>query len=373
MLHTIGIDCRLAGGKHGGIGRYIQNLVIELLALYPKMRWTLFFFDVAQAEEVLSSIKQEGRSNIKIVFVPVQHYTFAEQFKLPKVFAAEKLDLLHVPHFNIPLFYNGKIVVTIHDLLWHEFKGPAVTTLPMWKYALKYLFYIYVVGEATRKAARIFVPAETIKKTVEKYYPRTKQKIVVTKEGVPTEWTKLLQKSTRTPEKKKQFVYVGSLYPHKNVRLVIDALPELPEFSLVLVGTRNVFQKEIEEYVAKKNLSQRVEFKGYLTDRELVTLLEKSFALVQPSFSEGFGLTGMEAMTINVPVLASQIPIFQEIYRDAAIFFDPKRVDSFVKAVQKLETMDREKLSKKGQKVVGQYSWNRMAKDTAEHYWMVLS
>ncbi len=359
----IGIDCRLAGKKHAGIGRYVENLVRRLPVAAPHIQWIFFFFDGEQAREVLDGKKY---NNVKIVFAPVRHYSLFEQIKMPGIFAAEKLDILHVPHFNIPLFYQGKIVVTIHDLLWHEYHGLDVTTLPAWQYHIKHILYKFVVEQAVQRAGRIFVPAETIRQTVARYYPSVKNKIVVTKEGIDPTYQKI---STRqATQRKKQLIYVGSLYPHKNIKVAIDALEKLPEFQLFLAGTRTVFVDDVRRYVSEKRLTSRVKFLGYVSDEYLTQLYKESFALVQPSFSEGFGLTGLEAMAAGCPVIASDIPLFKEIYQDAVVYFDPKSSKDFQRAVIELEKMDAHTLLKKAEKISHQYSWDEMTKQTLSEY-----
>lgn len=359
FLQRVGIDCRLAGPRHAGIGRYIQNLVIRLPKLAPSLHWILFFHDDAQAREVLQDLYQ--KENIKIVLAPIRHYSVREQTKLASIFGKEKLDLLHVPHFNIPLRYKGKIALTIHDLLWHEHQGAEMTTLPGWQYQIKHLMYRYIVKQAVKRATVIFVPAETVRQTVSTYYPNAAEKIVVTKEGVDDAYQ--ITNPQMLP-RDKTLIYVGSLYPHKNIQLVIEALEKLPGYNLALAGTRNIFQEEVRTFVKKKNMTDRVHFLGFVRDKELAQMYQTAFALVQPSLSEGFGLTGVEGMAAGIPVLASQIPIFTEIYQDAALYFDPLSVESFCSAVHVLEQADQKSIIARGQEVAQQYSWDRMATET---------
>lgn len=368
----IGVDCRLAGARHAGIGRYTENLVKRLPTLGPEFDWTFFFSDQKQAQEVLG--KQISNQRVSMVIVPTRHYSLAEQIKLPQIFAAQELDLLHVPHFNVPLLYQGKFVITIHDLLWHEYQGTQFTTLPGWIYHLKYLGYRVVVSRAVHQARAIFVPAETIRQTLIKFYPVLKSKVHVTKEGVDEQ---LKQKApSENLKKEKILLYVGSLYPHKNVRLIIDALPHLKGYQLWIVGTRNVFQERVQAYVKQKNVEDQVRFLGYVPDRELTKLFERVAALVQPSLSEGFGLTGLEAMAQGLPVLASDIPIFKEIYQEGALYFDPKSPASFASAVEKLEKMDKnekQKIVDQSTKIAHKYSWDKMAEETLSVYRQVLT
>ena len=358
-MKRIGVDCRLAGQKHAGIGRYTQNLVQRLVE-NPEFEWVLFFSDIEQAQEVLP----KKYDNTTEVFVPIKHYSLKEQTRLPKIFSEQKLDLLHIPHFNVPIFYPGKIVVTIHDLLWHEQRGNHVTTLPAWKYWLKYWAYIHTVKTAVKKAKAIFVPSKTVVETLGKYYPKTKNKTILTYEGVAEIF---LQQKKIKSKIKKQLIYTGSLYPHKNIEVVLKALKNLPEFSLKLVGARNIFQQETMELVKKHKVEKQVDFLGRLSDKKLIELYSESFAFVFPSFSEGFGLPGLEAMATNLPVIASEIPIFKEIYGDAAAYFNPKSSAELVEIINILEP-SRKDLIKNGQKIIEKYSWETMVNTTINEY-----
>ncbi|MDQ3008145.1 MAG: glycosyltransferase family 4 protein [bacterium] len=358
----IGIDCRLSGKKHAGIGRYIENLITRLPTLRPDIEWVFFFYD-SQQSQALGPVNV--LPNVRCVYAPVSHYTLQEQLKMPGIFRRAKLDLLHVPHFNIPFFYSGKILVTIHDLLWHEQQGSQVTTLPTWQYRLKYAAYRWLVSKAISRAEKIVVPAETIKNTIEHYYPHSSKKILVTKEGIGNAFTHV--KSPKT-KRQTQLLYVGSLYPHKNISVVLDALPLLPEYSLKIVGARNVFVEQVKKSVKEKQLQSQVEFVGYVPDEKLVALLQKSFALVQPSLSEGFGLTGVEAFATGTTVVASDIPIFREIYQQAATYFDPAVPAAFARAIRLLEKENYSHLTQIALAQAKKYSWDSMAKETAASY-----
>lgn len=348
----IGIDCRLSGIAHAGIGRYIENLISRLPIMAPAINWVFFY---SSPDQILPSLKNQ--SHVKWVHVPIKHYSLQEQLRLPAIFNHQNLDLLHVPHFNIPVMYPGKIAVTIHDLLWHEQRGSHVTTLQPWLYWLKYLAYKFVASQAVKKASQIIVPTQTIKKTLTNYYPHAASKTNVTYEGVGSEL--LSYRNIKVHKNQKSLLYVGSLYPHKNLNLILKALQELPTWRLTIVGSRNVFQEQVNQQAKKMKVIKQVKFAGYLEDQVLARHIKASTALVQPSFSEGFGLTGIEAMALGTPVLASDIPVFKEIYQDAAVYFDPQSTTSFIKALTK-----KLPSQKKMRSVVKQYSWDEMARQT---------
>ena len=58
---NIGIDARLSGSKHAGIGRYTQNLITELIQQNKKDKLILFFYDQKQADEVLGKFSKNKK------------------------------------------------------------------------------------------------------------------------------------------------------------------------------------------------------------------------------------------------------------------------------------------------------------------------
>ena len=123
------IDGRLYGLENAGLGRYLINLIDWLGRLDAKNEYVLLlrkkYFE-----------KLNIPHNWKKVLADFPHYSFAEQFKLPALISSEHPDIVHFPHFNVPIFYRGNYVVTIHDMLMHKSMGLAATTL-----SVSILFY----------------------------------------------------------------------------------------------------------------------------------------------------------------------------------------------------------------------------------------
>lgn len=373
--YHIGIDCRLSGSTHAGIGRYIENLITRLPFDKEHFRWVLFFYDQSQVPTTTAFTKAISQQKVTIVFAPFKHYSLAEQLKLPSVLTQHQLDLLHVPHFNVPLFLPNSlpIVVTIHDLLWHEQRGTAVTTLAPWKYWLKYLGYRLVTHLAVTRAKAILVPSQAVKKTVVRYFPQVEKQVAVTYEGATGETFATSTKKHSQAIDSKTLLYVGSLYPHKNITVVLQALKQLPDFKLEIVGSRSVFRDAVAAEAARLGVTNQVNFLGFVPDSELSQKYQTCFALIQPSLSEGFGLTGLEAMTAGGVVIASDIPIFKEIYQDGALYFDPHSSDSFIATVNQLTPKQRPPLLSQAKRVAAQYSWDTMANQTVAAYQKILA
>lgn len=172
------------------------------------------------------------------------------------------------------------------------------------------------------------------------------------------------------------FVYVGNAYPHKNLARLIKAVVLLNKqspvnVSLAIASSRNVFTQRLEKLVKLHEAGSFVKLLGFVPDEKLKTLYQNSIAFVFPSLSEGFGLPGLEAMSAGTLVLASEIPVFKEIYQDNAIFFDPLDVSKIANTMGQAIKMDknkrREKISQ-AQNFAKRYSWHTMAQETLKIY-----
>lgn len=129
-------------------------------------------------------------------------------------------------------------------------------------------------------------------------------------------------------------VYVGGMNRHKNLMGLLQAMPEVvskrPDVHLAIVGDtsgKGFWDNfpALRDFVADTPpLGQHVHFTGYLSDSDLVELLNGTAALVFPSLWEGFGLPAVEAMSCGVPVLASRRGSLPEVIGDAGAFFEPE-------------------------------------------------
>lgn len=375
----VGFDARLAGSQHAGIGRYSEQLLKYLLELPQSRRWQWLVY-VRQAKQLAWLNKY---SNVEVRVVNIAHYSWQEQLQWWWVLRQDQLDLLHVPHFNVPILYRRPLVVTIHDLLWHQHRDPLATTLQPWVHRFKHLAYRIVSNQAMRQARKIFVPTVVVKKQVEAIISQS-SKILVTSEGISADYqqaplrTKAPVKKTISSLKNKfqqssYIVYTGSLYPHKNVDLVLQALSAWPNLHLKVVSARNVFTAKMQERAQELGVARQVEWLQNVDDQQLVKLYQKAVALVQPSLAEGFGLTGLEAMAVGCPVIASQTPVFEEVYQDNVNFFNPHSVTELIQVIEQVLTKPPTlKKLQTAQKFARGYEWLAVAEQTGQAYQQVL-
>jgi len=372
------IDARMYGLEHAGIGRYVTNLIKHIPQVDKKNEYSLLLREkYMQSKEIPESY---GR-----ILADFRHYSVKEQLVLPKVINSYSFDLVHFPHFNAPVRIKLPFVVTIHDLLMHRQKSLAATTLNPLFYTLKRIGYYKVFNHVVKESKRILVPSNVVKNELIHAYPESSAKIKVTYEGLDENIKKLKSlevKDVLTSYKIDQpyYIYAGSAYPHKNLSRAIEAtvflnknlsLKGKQKVRLVLVTSRPVFTSRLQEMVKKFNAQNDVKLLGYVDDRELSALYQGAVGFLYPSLSEGFGLPGLEAMSVGTIALVSDIPIFKEIYKDAAYYFNPFDFSSIQKAMLEVYGMKpkkKEVFSKNGKKLLEKYSWKKMAQETVNIY-----
>lgn len=372
MKKHIGIDARMYGLENAGIGRYIINLIGQISLSDTENKYTIFL-----QPKYARSLKFP--KNFRKITANFKHYSLEEQLKFPKLIEKQKVDLMHFPHFNVPLLYNKPFVVTIHDLLWHKTKGLSVTSLSPLKYVLKYGAYRAVVNHALEKAKHIIVPSNFVKNDVVKYGGE-ESKITTTYEGVDKQLPKSKEASFKLISKKFKLttpfvVYTGSAYPHKNLKVLIDAIKlhqtqSDSQLKLVIISSRSIFLDHLNTYVKKHKLSKLIIFTGYLPDTEVKSIYKNALCLVHPSLSEGFGLTGLEAMSVGLPVISSPEGSLKEVYDKAALYIDPKSSFDISAKIDELheDKSLRDKYIEEGRERVKKFSWKTMTKQTLQVY-----
>lgn len=170
------IDARLYGPKDTGIGRYTQKLVENLV----KIDVTNSYLILLRQSDYLSL---SFPKNFVKVLADFKHYTFEEQFKMPLLLMKLNADLVHFPHFNIPIFYFAKYIVTIHDLIMHKFTAGSATTRKFPIYQIWRLGYHIAFAKAVYGSKKIIVPSNAVKNEIINYYKIDSKKLEVTYEG----------------------------------------------------------------------------------------------------------------------------------------------------------------------------------------------
>lgn len=366
----IGIDARFL--NESGVGRYLRNLINNLKIIDRKNQYYILLLQKDYDKF------QESQS-FKKVLADFRWYGFAEQFKLPNLLKQLNISLVHFPHFNVPIFYTGKFVVTIHDLIHQHHQMNTATTLNQFTFKIKQLGYRRTFKAATVKSEKILVPSKSVQDLLIKEWRVDKKKIVVTTEAVDDNILKIADKISNSDSDKllnkfrirqPYLFYVGNAHPHKNVEGLIRVFRQLRKrhknLSLVLSGNDHYFWQRLRQ----ENQDAGIIYTGFVTDDELVALYKRAEIFVLPSFEEGFGIPVLEAMSCSCPVVASNAGSLPEVGGEAALYFDPGDQGDMgekIDAVLKSEKI-RKELVEKGLKRYKQFSWKDLAEKTLEVY-----
>jgi glycosyltransferase involved in cell wall biosynthesis len=367
----IGIDARFYGIVGKGLGRYTQKLIEHLEKIDGKNQYFIFLRKENWEDY------QPKRNNFTKIMANIPWYSLREQIFFPKILKKRRLDFVHFPHFNVPYFYKGKFIVTIHDLILFRFPTKKATTLSPFFYFFKRLGYRAVINRAVKRAKTIIAVSNYTKKDILDNFKVDPQKIFVTHEAADTKnhlpdmaHDEILKKYGIM---KPYILYVGNAYPHKNLERLVKAFQEAvkkhPGLNLVMVGKNDYFYQRLSKFVRNNNIAHIV-FTGEVDDKHLNAIYRESKLYVFPSLYEGFGLPPLEAMHMDVPVICSDSSCLPEILGEAAYYFDPRGVFEISDSIDKVITDIplRQKLIENGRKQIRKYSWVDLAKKTLEIY-----
>ncbi len=376
MKQKIGIDARFYGPKGKGLGRYAQKLVEYLEKTDGDSEREYYIFLKKENFDQYSP----RHANFKKVLANYQWYSFAEQLRFPFFLNKFKLDLMHFCHFNVPIFYRKKFVVTIHDLILFHYPTVRNTSLNRYYYYIKLLCYKWSILSAAKRAEKIIAVSNFTKKDIVENLGVASDKIEVTYEGSGLKRRVTHGNAEEILGKydimKPYLLYVGNAYPHKNLERLIVVYKKIkeqcPELTLVLVGGADFFYERLKKFVKERTV-QGVVFPGYVPDEDLNVLYREARLYVFPSLYEGFGLPPLEALAKNIPVVSSSRTSMPEVLGDVVRYFDPEDLDSIKKAILKSLGEEGQKIENK--KIIAQlkkFSWKQMAAQTKLIYKQLL-
>jgi len=384
---TIGIDARFYGPVGKGLGRYTQGLADNIIKVDLANKYVIFL-----GKENYSAF-QSNSPRVKKVMVNIGWYGFKEQLLFPFYIWRERLDLMHFPHFNVPLACPVKIAGTIHYLILFKYPTLRATTLNWLFYKIKNLVYKLVILSAVKRAQKIIAVSEFTKDDIVNQFKIPSDKVVVTYQGV-AESLIGKQKNQNSADNKKfllsnkitdpYLLYVGNVYPHKNLEGLINVFQKVvlkhKELQLVLVGKEDYFYNRLKKYAKKLNLWQennidsKIVFSGFAPDDKLNILYKQALFYVFPSFYEGFGLPPLEAMANGCPVASSNRTCLPEILGQSACYFDPADQNDMYDQIGQLISNNnlREQLVSKGYEQIKKYSWQTFVQKTLTVYQDIL-
>jgi glycosyltransferase involved in cell wall biosynthesis len=365
------IDYRPALKQRSGVGEYAHQLVKALLGVYPP--------DGGNAALHLSLFSSSWKDRLHLADgelagaetvdrrVPVRVLNFAwHRLRWPPAEAVvgRRFDVTHSLHPLILPSRAAAHVITIHDLdfLAHPERTRAEIRRD----------YPPLVGANARRAHAVIVPSRFTAIEVERQLGVPADRISVCPPGAP-HWP-----ARATPSNGGYALFMGTLEPRKNVGALLDAYERLlarrsgngPLPALVLAGHRTPESQPWLDRIARPPLSRIARHIGYVNPAQRHALYAGARLLVQPSFEEGFGLPVLEAMTLGVPVVASQRGSLPEVLGDAGLLVNPEDPDQLASAIERIidDPSVEAACAAKGPLKAREFRWDRTARLVYQAY-----
>jgi glycosyltransferase involved in cell wall biosynthesis len=353
---NIGIDVRPTerpSSRRRGVGLYTREMCSSLLARNRALGEPHSFTMMS--------------SQIPAIRKPSRLQWMVDRWMLPGTIEREKLQVFHATEFtSIPLLKKTTVIAHVHDMIpflfWKEYSQ---------RIPADYRWALQLARKRLSETPYVVTVSQHSKKDIVELTGYPAERIFVAYEG-PPEPSPAASPRPLPEGEAPYFLYVGGTDFRKNVTFLVRAFARFAEkerdIKLLLVGETFAMQSlnevaEILREVRRLGISDRVETRGYVDDRELRDLYRGSVALVFPSLYEGFGLPVLEAMSYGVPVLAARTSSIPEVLGDTGTYFDPRNEDSLMAA---FETACRnparlEELAKKARERSRLFTWDTVA------------
>ncbi len=367
----IAFDATAIPDNRAGAGTYIVSLIQALSRTDRDNEYVVFV-----KPEHLSEFGPLG-PNFRLVPVPLSstpRRLVWEQTALPSAVRRLKADVLHSPHYTMPLLPGGgcRHVVSFHDMTY--------LLMPALHLRFHRLFFPRMMRLSVRRADRLLVISESTRRDLERLLPASIGKITTTPLAAgpvfqPAPASEIQEACTRYTLIPGRFLlYVGVLEPRKNVPMLLQAFaqiaPQFPDVPLVLVGKKGWMYDAIFAELTAQGLADRVIFTGYVPEEDLPRLYGGARAFVYPSLYEGFGLPVLEAMQCGAPVVTTDISSMPEVAGDAALLVKPDDVNGLAAALTRVLSDDAlaADLRERGLARAAGFSWDRCARETRAVY-----
>ena len=357
-----------------GIGRYLKGLYTEMEKSYGD-RLEICYFDGVN----VSSTMPCGPENLarwsrcidlfwKLPAYPAFLLRLGIHFKREMIFhrLVKDFDIYHeAGFFPFAVPSRVKTVFTLHDL--------SVIRFPAHHPLERVLYYRLFLRQRCKKVDRFLTVSRFTQKEMERLLDIESKKISVTHLAHdPTLFYPKHQKEVSgfladkgLPER--YFLFVGSGDPRKNMDIIPGALEKAGlQEPLVVSGWSGWSDRMSWNNVIPL---------GYISDEELACLYSGALGLIFPSSYEGFGLPLLEAMACGCPVVAAKEASLPEVAEDAALYIKgPRDIESLAGILVHLASTPDicRKLTGKGLKRAGEFSWSHTAQTTFQAFERVL-
>jgi glycosyltransferase involved in cell wall biosynthesis len=284
-----------------------------------------------------------------------------EQVGLARMARRAGADVLHCPHYTMPLAARLPVVTTLHDATF--FTHPEVH-LPV-----KGRFFRTWTRISLARARRCLTPSAATRDELVRVAGADPSRVGVAHLGVDPEHFHVPSTEERAAAREHlgiegpYLAFLGTLEPRKNLPALIRAWSTLPDApDLVLAGGRG-WDNDIDRAATQVQGGRALHLPGYLPLELLAGFLGEAELVVYPSLGEGFGLPVLEAMACGAPVLTTRMLALPEIGGDAVAYTHTDEESIATDLAQLLADPERRaELAAAGRARAEQFDWRACAR-----------
>ena len=353
-----------------GIGSYIQDLASALSSMQTSHSYRL----LASSSDLERISAPAGWRKERCEY---GKYSIGEIAWMGRSVRRSGIDLLHVPHYTLPIGLRGKSVVTIHDLIHLK--------LPQLFSPVQRMYAATMIRHAVQHAGAVIAVSQKTKDDILERFGASDDCVHVVHNGIRPTFRKLTDVTEITSFRtthglQKPFVlYVGNVKPHKNIPTLLRAFNivrrRLPDMELAFAGGSCLRNTELNALSQQLGIKSSIRDLDQLSEPDLIAAYNGAEVLVLPSLYEGFGFPALEAMACGTPVVVSNGGALPEVVGDAAIVVDAMQHEQF--AAEIIELMEdsgkRLHMTQMGHSRAAGFSWTKAGEQTMRIYEEVLS
>lgn len=366
----VGIDATWAGVIGSGTATYTRGLVQGLVA-HGGCELVLYF---RPGDEVSNPLFGLRSAQIEHRTVDGWGQAGRTLVSLSRACARDDLDVFHSPGYFLPLWHGPK-VVTFHDInMFRQWDK--------WWATGKRKSWLSLCAQtilSSRLAQAIVVDSQAGSLDIQHVLRVSPDRLSVVYLGIDEVYFRppdieAVTRARMVYNLEQYLLFVGVLSPLKNIEGIVRAFAQLGQQHLQLVVVGRVYGEYFEEVIRplmrELQIEDRVRVLGTVSAEVLPQLYAGASALLQPSFSEGFGLPPLEAMACGTPVIASNRPSLPEVLGDAALLVDPTDITGMARAMSLLldDALVREQFVQAGLHRARQFRWDVAANKMLQIY-----
>ena len=319
----------------------------------------------------------ESTKNVHVIELKCPSYPLWEQWALPRAAKKYGVEILHCTSNTAPIWCDIPLVLTLHDIIFLEPRDKQNKSL----YQNLGWFYRRIdVPRILDKSRRIITVSNFEMENIISKLNIPRKRMAMIYNGYndwfrPINNCELPKAMSTKLTANGYFFFLGNTDPKKNTERTLIAYSKYLEKSdikrkLLMADLDKTYLNSIIERNHIENIVHRIVMPGYIVNKDLPYIYNKSFAFLYTSLRESFGIPLLEAMACGTPVITSNTSSMPEIGGSDAILINPEDPDEIAEKMLQLERDEAfyQQQKEMGPKRAQYFSWQQTAEQLLNLY-----